>query len=208
MEKPQIIIEYEENVEQLKYRAAQEGRDFNFENEVKLHLEKWILSIRSGKAPAPKIKRTAGISSFGRPFQVSRPYDIPQLEYALEYLKFVQANNNKQEDSLINGTTRQSTLAIHYMRKALKFPRTTGNDTEDAVFIKFLIGKDFDGIRKLLGDPLKRPVEKTGKATEILIKDLTTVLKQFEKIQFFEGAKLIEADIDKLQNDLKTFNPD
>ena len=135
-------------------------------------------------------------------------YDIPQLEFALEYLKSIRTDSNKKEESFINGTTKQSTLAIYYMQKALEFPRTTGVITEDAAFVKFLIGKDFDEIRRLLAKPLKREDEKTGKATQSLIKDLTIILNQFNKIQFFEGSKLIENDIDKLKNDLKTFNPD
>ena len=66
----------------------------------------------------------------------------------------------------------------------------------------------FDEIRKLIAEPLKRKDEKTGKATHSLIKDLTIVLNQFRMIQFLDGANLVENDLDMLQNDLKTFNPD
>lgn len=207
MEKPQIITEYENDIDFLKERAINEGREFSFENEVRLSLERKILSIRAGKAPAPKVRRSAGSATWGRTIQVSPAYDIPQLEYALEYIKSVQANESKKEGH-INGTTRQSTLAIYYLQKALRFPRSTGVIKEDAAFVKFLIGKDLDEIRKLLADPLKRPNEKTGKATENLIKDLTIILNQFRMIQFPDGAKLIENDLNMLQSDLKTFNPD
>lgn len=205
MEKPQIIIEFEKELEFFKEIAEKEGREFNFENEAKLYLEKRILSIKSGFAVAPKIKRNKGIGS-ANGYYFSPSYDIPQLEHALEYIKFIQSDSSKKSESLINGTTKQSTLAIYYMQKALKFPRTTGVTTEDAAFVKFLIGKDFDEIRKLLAEPLKRKDEKTGKATQSLIKDLTIVLNQFKKIQFFDGVKLVENDLDKLENDLKTFN--
>jgi len=195
MEKPPIVISHERNVEILRDEALKNGvefvYDFDLENDIKEKIQRIKL----------------GFSSGGRRGGLFSGYDLPELEYAQEYLKWEKSNKEKEE-GYTNGTTRQSTLAIYYLQKTMKFPRTTGNKFEDAVFVKFLIGKDLDEIRKLLADPLKRPNEKTGKATNNLIKDLTIVLNQFKKIQFFEGVKLVEDDIVKLENDLRTFNQD
>lgn len=197
MEKPQIVINHELTVEHLKQEAQEKGIEFVYEYDLEADLKEQIRKIKLGKAS----------SSFRRRKTYSNPgASLPILEYAVKYLEWAKANKAK-DDGLINGTTRQSTLAIYYMQKALKFPRSTGNKSEDAGFVKFLIGKDFDEIRKLLKDPHKRPNEKTGKATEKLIQDLTIVLTQFKKIQFIEGVKLIENDLNSLENDLKTFNP-
>lgn len=206
MEKPELLSDYEENIDYLKERAINEGREFNFENEVKLSLERRILEIKAGKAPSSKVRRSFTPGTIGNKFQVSRPYDIPQLEYALAYIKSVQKKNSGK---LTNepGTARQSSLAFYYMQKAMAFPRKTGNNTQDAEFIRFLTGHNLDTIRKTLGNPLKRSTEKTGKATQELIKDLTAVLNQFELIQFSKGVELVENDIKALQNDLDSFNP-
>nr|WP_321407870.1 hypothetical protein [uncultured Carboxylicivirga sp.] len=103
------------------------------------------------------------------------------------------------------GTTRQTTLATYYMRKAMRFPRTEGTHSVDAGFIQFLTGRNKDEIRKLLSNPLKRSDEKDGKATLALIQDLEIVKEQFQAISFLDGVDLIEDDIKALQNDLKTF---
>ena len=206
MEKPELLSDYEENMDYLKERAINEGREFNFENEVKLSLERRILEIKTGKAPASKVRRSFTPGAIGNKFQVSRPYDIPQLEFALAYIKSVQKKNSGK---LTNepGTARQSSLTFYYMQKAWAFPRKTVNNTKDAEFIRFLTGHNLDTIRKTLGNPLKRSTEKTGKATQELIKDLTAVLNQFELIQFSKGVELVENDIKTLQNDLDSFNP-
>ena len=201
MEKPRIIIDYENNIETLKAKATENGREFDFANEVSISIKQWIQRIKVSVAPTPYIQKRRG----ARGFNSSAVFDIPQLEYALEYLKHHQYEKDEIE-GFANGTTRQSTLACYYMMKASKFPRSTGNKTEDAKFIKFLIGKDYDQIRKLLGNPLKRTNEKTGKATERLIQDLMVILNQFEKIHFNEGIVLIENDINTLQQDLNSFN--
>ncbi|PTN07411.1 hypothetical protein [Mangrovibacterium marinum] len=205
MEKPKLIYEYEEEIDLLRNRATEEGREFNFENEVKLSLEKWILSIRAGTPPTPRVRQRRGVS-LGVKYGVSVPYDIPQLEYALEYIKFVQKQNAAKSISA-PGTARQSALAFYYMQKATAFPRKSGTAKRDAEFINFLSGHNVDTIRKTLGTPLKRSTEKTGKATQELLKDLTTVLKQFELIQFHKGIELVENDIKTVQNDLDSFNP-
>lgn len=192
MEKPQIVLSQELTVEHLKKEAQEKGIEFVYEYDFEADLKDKIQRFKTRSVSYKK-----GGLGYG--------YDLAQLEYALEYLKWEKSNKAKDE-GYINGTTRQSTIAIYYMQKAMKFPRTTGVITEDAAFVKFLIGKDFDEIRKLLAEPIKRPDEKTGKATQSLIKDLTIVLNQFKKIQFFDGVKLVENDLDKLENDLKTFN--
>lgn len=202
MERPAIIDYYDGQINYEISLAKEKGEDLEYYTYFIQFLEQRIESFQLHGDPGmpsrfPKKFGNTGVSRFG----------IPQMEYGIKYLKSVKADSEGKSESLINGTTKQSTLAIYYMQKALKFPRTTGVTTEDAAFVKFLIGKDFDEIRKLLADPIKRPDEKTGKATQSLIKDLTIVLNQFKKIQFFDGVKLIENDLDKLQNDLKTFNP-
>lgn len=195
MEKPNIVSYHESQIEFQKEEARNKGIEFvdNFDLEEDLKCR--IQNIKMGRT-----------SPF-QPGSILSGDNLIELEYALDYLKWDKSNKGK-EVGYINGTTRQSTLAIYYMQKEKKFPRTTGNKTEDAAFVKFLIGKDFDEIRKLLADPLKRPDEKTGKATQSLINDLTIVLNQFKKIQYSEGAKLVENDLYKLENDLMGFNPD
>lgn len=202
MEKPAIIDHFDGQVTFEISKAKEKGEDLEYYSYFIQFLERRIESFLNNGDPGEPSKYPKKFGSNG----ASR-YGIPQMEHGIKYLKSVKADSEGKSESLINGTTKQSTLAIYYMQKALKFPRTTGVTTEDAAFVKFLIGKDFDDIRKLLADPLKRPNEKTGKATENLIKDLITVRNQFNKIQFSEGAKLVDFDIDKLENDLKTFNP-
>lgn len=193
MEKPQIVISQELTVEHLKKEAQEKGIEFVYEYDFEADLKDKIQRFKTRSVSYKK-----GGLGYG--------YDLAQLEYALEYLKWEKSNKAK-DDGNINGTTRQSTLAIYYMQKALKFPRTTGSKSEDAAFVKFLISKDFKEIKDLLSSPLNRPNEKTGKATQSLIKDLIIVRNQFNKIQFFEGTKLVEIELDRLENDLKTFNP-
>jgi len=195
MDKPLIVISHELTVESLRDESQKKGIEFVYDFDFEADIKEQIRKIKTGFVP---------MNNKG---QLSRRADLPELEQALAYLKWEKSNKEKEE-GYINGTTRQSAIAIYYLQKAKSFPRTTGNKTEDAVFVKFLIGKDFDEIRKLLADPLKRPDETTGKATQSLIKDLTIVLNQFKRIQFFEGVKLVENDIDNLKNDLKTFNKD
>lgn len=204
MEKPQLLTDYEENIDFLKNRAIEEGREYNFEDEVILSLERRILEIRAGSDPKPQVRKSRG--AFGPKFGISVPYGIPQLEYALEYIKSIQKQNMGKSASA-PGTARQSALAFYYMQKALAFPRKTGSNIKDAEFIRFLTGHNVDAIRKTLGTPLKRSTEKTGKATQELLKDLTTVLNQFELIQFHKGIELVENDIKTVQNDLDSFNP-
>lgn len=202
MERPAIIDHFDGQVNYEIEKAKDKGEILEYYSYFIQFLERRIESFLSKGDPGEPSKYPKKFGNTG----VSR-YGIPQMEYGIKYLKSVKADSEGKSESLINGTTKQSTLAIYYMQKALKFPRTTGVITEDAAFVKFLIGKDFDEIRKLLAEPLKRKDEKTGKATQNLIKDLTIVLNQFKKIQFFDGVKLVENDLDKLENDLKTFNP-
>ncbi|TRX72583.1 hypothetical protein [Carboxylicivirga sp. M1479] len=122
-----------------------------------------------------------------------------------ERLKNLENREKTKPKNTNQGTTRQTTLATHYMRKAMRFPRTEGTHSVDAGFIQFLTGRNKDEIRKLLSNPLKRSDEKDGKATLALIKDLDVVKEQFQAIGFFDGVDLINDDIEVLQNDLKTF---
>jgi hypothetical protein len=130
---------------------------------------------------------------------------IKELEGMVEKLSVVHNFKEKKAESTAQGSTRQTTLAFYYMQKAQSFPRKTGSNKTDAEFMQFLTGKNSDEIRKLLGNPLKRQIEKTGKATKKLITDLNKVLNMFELIEFSKGIELIKNEIALLEKDLETF---
>ncbi|WP_430814638.1 hypothetical protein [Carboxylicivirga sp. RSCT41] len=116
------------------------------------------------------------------------------------------ANTDKTKPKNTNqGTNKQVALAFYYLREAENFKRTASNSA-DARFIQFLTGRDFDEIRKRLGQPYKRGEDKTGKATKSLIKDLEVIKAQFKSAELVDGMKLIQKDIDILENDLKSFD--
>ena len=132
---------------------------------------------------------------------VERALDERKIE---ERLKTLENKEKTQKKATNQGTTKQIALAFYYLREGKKFPHSVSNTT-DAKFIQFLTGRDYDEVRKRLGKPDKRGVDKDGRATKHLIKDLEIVKDQFLEVGFKKGIKLIEEDIEALKNDLKTF---
>lgn len=127
---------------------------------------------------------------------------IERLEVEVEKIKKSEKTKSKNTNQ---GTTRQTTLVIHYLREAKNYPKTSGSNTADAEFIQFLTGRNKDEIRKLLGNPLKRGNEKDGKATKLLIEDLKLVRDKFNSLQLYDEIALITEDIKRLDNDLDSF---
>ena len=107
------------------------------------------------------------------------------------------------DENDIIGTARQSSIAFYYILKTKNL--TTGDDSKDGRFTRFLSGHSLDTMRKTYGNRFRRPSDKTGNASKKLLSDFILVKKQFEKIQFIEGLQLIEKDIKTLQNDIDSF---
>lgn len=204
MEKPQIIEVFEKKFRMQVKLDQFQGIEtdyytsfLNFLQERKEHCRVFgniRISTGYNGGLIPRIGDRVEVISVG----------IEQIDYATKYLK-QQQKEETGKTTVETGTARQSSLAFFYMQKAMAFPRKTGNNTKDAEFIRFLTGHNLDTIRKTIGNPSKRSNEKTGKATQDLVKDLTIVLNQFESIQFSKGMELVEKDIETLQNDLESF---
>ncbi|MBK3518244.1 hypothetical protein [Carboxylicivirga marina] len=189
MDAPIVIKDYELRKERLEQQAKEEGRELNYD--VEEEIRKRYNELRNKKI-------------WGGPKRTNRFFkEIQLLEYAVEYL-----DNKKQQNTVKatnQGTTKQVALAFYYLREAKRFPRSASN-TVDAKFIQFLSGRDYGEVRKRLGQPDKRGDDKSGRATKALIKDLEIVKEQLQEVGFIEGINLVKEDIEKLKNDLKTFN--
>ena len=200
MEKPSIVELFEPQIKYEISQTAEKGEKLDYYSYFIDFLEeqKQITLVHGNVVGAVRSKQIFKYNN------ASSPFGIEQIDYGIKYLKYMQKLENGSK-IVEQGTARQTSLAFYYMQRAMAFPRKTGNNTKDAEFIRFLSGSGLDTIRKILGNPLRRSNDKTGKATKELIKDLTVILNQFESIQFQKGVECVENDIKTLQNDLESF---
>ncbi len=193
MDKPRIIDYYERVKENLEKCAKEEGKELNYD--VETEMQKEYDNIMSGRSP-----------SLGAKQKQKKIAKAQEIKYGLDYLQKQKETKNFTKTG--QGTIRQIAMSIYFMRQANMFPQSTGTSTIDAEYIQFFTGHNKENLRKDISNPFRRSLSTTKKAVQSLIADVKTVIFHFEKIQFQAGIDIANKMLQKLENDLDSFeNP-